>query len=127
VVPQTSGSVAVPVNPRTVWPSVVLALGTFAGAIVALAIKVPIGEIMGVLAVIAVPVSGALLYGKISDVQETANQVQQQTNGSNTALMAMVGGMLDHYKSHTLPVAPEVLPPNAVPQETQAPTDGLTK
>lgn len=122
VVSQAAASVNV--DRRNVWPAIVLALGTFAGAIVALALKIPVTDIMGILAVIAVPVSGALLYGKISTVQETANQVQQQTNGSNTALMQMVDGMLEHFKTHTLPVSPETL--QSTTQEIPV-SDGLAK
>lgn len=113
------------VEGRNVWPSVVLALGTFTGTIIALALNIPVTDVMGIVAVIAVPVSGALLYGKISSVQETANQVQHQTNGSNTALMQMVDGMLEHFKTHTLPVAPETLTPTQ--EIPKAQTNGQSK
>lgn len=89
---------------KNVWAAVVLALGTVAGGVTALALHVPPASIIALLSVIAVPVSGALIYSK-------ASTIEKQTNGNTTALMNMVDGVMEHFKTHTVPIASEPTPP----------------
>ena len=89
---------------RNVWAAVILALGTVAGGVTALALHVPPASIIALLSVIAVPVSGALIYSK-------ASTIEKQTNGNTTALLNMVEGVMEHFKTHTVPIASEPTPP----------------
>lgn len=77
-------------NPRFMWPAVVLAgMGVAAAAVMAI-MKVPQETILFVMSVIVVPVLTAMVAAQVADVKSTASQVQQQTNGINSKLMEII-------------------------------------
>ena len=77
-------------NPRLVWPAVVLAgLAVAAAAVMAIA-KVPQETILFVMSLLVVPVLTAMVAAQVADVKTTANQVAQQTNGNVTKLMEII-------------------------------------
>lgn len=77
-------------NPRFMWPAVVLA-GLAVAAATAMAIAgVPQETILFVMSLIVVPVLTAMVAAQVADVKTTTNQVAQQTNGINTKLMEIV-------------------------------------
>lgn len=77
-------------NPRFVWPAVVLAgIGLVVAGAMAIA-GVPIETITLVSSIMVTPVLAAFVAGQIADVKSTTSQVAQQTNGTLTRLVDII-------------------------------------
>lgn len=77
-------------NPRSVWPAVVLAsIGAIVGGVMAV-MKVPSDVIALVASLMIVPVLTALLAGQISELKGTTNQLSSQTNGNWSKMIELL-------------------------------------
>ena len=112
-------------NPRNVWPAVVLA-GTAMVVVGVMAfLKVDKDTIFLVSGTFVVPVLAALLAAQVAETKAATQAVQQQTNGNTTKLMEMIeaqGKMLAqmHPPAAGLAVPPtsdEPPPPADVPAQ----------
>lgn len=78
---------------NSVWPAVALASVCLVCVTVLLALHVDTTVIVSVLTMVAVPVMGAIIYGKV-------DTVEKQTNGNTTRQQATIDGLIDHLKQH---------------------------
>lgn len=77
-------------NPRFVWPAVVLVgVAMVVTAVMAIA-KVDRETIIVVISLMVSPVLTALVAVQVAEVRSTANQVAHQTNGTNSRLLAIL-------------------------------------
>lgn len=70
---------------------------------------------VALLGVLVLPVVGAVIYGKVE-------QVQQQTNGTQQTLVSMVQGVLEHLKTHNTVPIPQA--PTKVTSTVESTTGG---
>jgi hypothetical protein len=97
-------------NPRFIWPAVVLAgIGALTAAVMALAHVDPV-VIVTILSLLVTPVLGAFLAQQLGEIKAAGAQVIQQTNGNIGRLVDLVerqGQMLAASKApDPVPVAP---------------------
>ncbi len=77
-------------NPRSLWPAVVLAsVGAIVGCIMAV-FKVPSDVIALVASLMIVPVLTALVTGQISELKGTTSQLTTQTNGNWSKMIELL-------------------------------------
>ncbi len=89
--------------------AVVIACMAMVCVTILLALHVDPTAIISVISVVAVPIIGAVLYGKV-------DSVQQQTNGNQSRLTTLLESTVEHLKTHnTVPI------PEAPPVESKNP------
>ncbi|GAA4699711.1 hypothetical protein [Phytohabitans rumicis] len=77
-------------NPRFVWPAVVLVgVAMIVTAVMAIA-GVDRETIVVVISLMVSPVLTAMLAIQVAEVRSTTNQVAHQTNGTNTRMMEII-------------------------------------
>jgi hypothetical protein len=107
------------VNPRNIWPAIVLALG---GMLIVGAMAIAHVDrdliLLCVTSFIA-PVLGGLLVGQIAENRAATQAVQQQTNGNQTRLMDIIERLGDK-----LALSTPALPPAPVEVAAPAPDPG---
>lgn len=77
-------------NPKFVWPAVTLAGLAMVAATIMVVMKVDRETIVIVMSMLVVPVLGAMIAAQVSNLQSTTQQVQQQTNGTQTRLLEII-------------------------------------
>lgn len=114
-------------NPRYVWPAVVTALGGMAGLGIMAYLHIDKDTIYWIGTLLLLPLITVLVMGQnasqnaetkaaVQQVQQTATQVQQQTNGNNTRLLDILeaqGKLLAQMQPSATP-SPEPVPPSTV-------------
>lgn len=90
---------------RALTAAVVLACVAMVCVTVLLALHVDPTAIVSVVSVVAVPIIGAVLYGKVETIS-------QQTNGNQSRLTSLLESTVEHLKTH-----------NTVPIPTEAPSE----
>ncbi len=77
-------------NPRSLWPAVVLAsVGAIVGCVMAI-FKVPSDVIALVASLMIVPVLTAMVTGQISELRGTTSQLTTQTNGNWSKMIELL-------------------------------------
>jgi asparagine N-glycosylation enzyme membrane subunit Stt3 len=102
------------VTTRNLWAVVVLVSVVLTSVTVLLALHIDPTAIISLVSVVAVPVIGAVLYGKVETIS-------QQTNGNTSRLTSLVEGMVDHLKTHNTVEIPNIQ--QADMHVTTSPTD----
>lgn len=90
-------------NVRALWAAVALASVVLVCVTILLALHVDPTAVISVISIVAVPVIGAVLYGKVETIS-------QQTNGNTTRLTDLLTSVVEHLKTHN--TIPADLPPN---------------
>jgi hypothetical protein len=99
-------------NPRFVWPAVVLAgIGAVVACVMAIA-RVDTTVIVTVLSLLITPVLGALILGQVSELKANSQQQLHQTNGTQSRLVDII-----ERQALMLAAAP---PADLTPTETQS-------
>jgi hypothetical protein len=107
------------VNPRNIWPAIVLALGGMAAVGGMAVMHVDRDLILLCIASFVTPVLGGLLVGQIAENRAATQAVQQQTNGNQSRMMDILERFGDKLAAST------PAPPTAIPDPTPpAPPEG---
>lgn len=94
-------------NPRFIWPAVVLAgVGLVVTGVMAIA-RVPVDTIVVVVSLMVTPVLAAFVAGQLADVKSATTQVANNTNGLNTRLLDIIDAQSHLLHLATPPAAPD--------------------